>query len=309
MTDDPLEHAVNLIKSGDIDQGGKILASLLKENQKLERAWVWLYPCVKTDEQRIYCLKKVIELNPDHEKAKLALEKLIEQQIRPISSETKSPEPKIQNVAEPKIEQKPEKETKRKIKREPFFQHKSKKMAKGRAFEPIKVAFIKPTIIFNKPDENPYAKTKYASSDFPDIDTSMFGNSLAIGGIHINAHDYPECISAGYPFPKSQCHICEFFTASDCPIQRDPTILREVRVFFAQNVRNWQEDRDRRDAKIDAIYSELKAHGRPLHYEVVAKIMKDRYPKLRLNANMILHLMGRHPEKFEWVDIGVYKAK
>ena len=303
MTNKVLEHAVNLIKSGDIDQGRKILVSLLKENQKLERAWVWLYACVKTDAERIYCLKKVLELNPNHERAKTALEKLTGQKHPQTPAETESKKIASQyryQMGGQNREQKPNIKIKGRI---PLQKKNILNKTK------IKVVFIKPKVIFNKPNEKPFKKAKYPSSDFPDIDTSMFGNTLTIGGIHINIHDYPKCIPTGRIPPKSQCYICEFFTVSDCPIRRNPTILRETRSLFVQNKRYWQENRDQRDAKIDAIYSELKAHGRPLHYEIISKIMKDRYPKLRLSAIMILHFMGRHPEKFEWVDVGVFKAR
>lgn len=310
MTDDILEHAINFIKSGDIDQGGKILVRLLKENPKLERAWSWLYACVKTDDQRIYCLKKVIEINPDHEKAKLELIRVTEKK----SSVDSVAKPEITDIASNHIyksivrlnlKHRPTFKIKGSI---PLLKNKPNK-TKVSSSDKFKVAFIKPKVIFNNSDDNPYAITKYGNSDFPNIDNVMFGRSLSIGGISITANDYPKCISVGHTLSKSQCYICEFFAASDCPIRRDPTILREARTLFAQSKRLWQENRVRRDAKIDAIYSELKDHGRPLHYEVVAKIMKDRYPNLRLSATMILHLMGRHPEKFEWVGTGVFKAR
>jgi hypothetical protein len=176
------------------------------------------------------------------------------------------------------------------------------------SLDKFKVVFIKPKVIFNKSDEKPYAKTDYTKADFPDLEAAMIGNTLSIGGIRINAHDFPECISVGHTLPKSECYICEFFSVSDCPIRRDPTTLREASAIIAQNKRFWKEDREYRDSIIDAIYSELKSHGRPLHYEVLARIIHDRYPKLKLVPWRVLKIMTAHPEKFSWVDTGVYKA-
>jgi hypothetical protein len=60
---------------------------------------------------------------------------------------------------------------------------------------------------------------------------------------------------------------------------------------------------------LEAVYTELKDHGRPLHYDMIAKIVKSRYPFLGLSPYKVLYLMERHPEKFECVGQGVYKTK
>ena len=89
----------------------------------------------------------------------------------------------------------------------------------------------------------------------------------------------------------------------------DPTILSETKALFARRKRYWLTNYERRQALIDAIYDELKAHGRSLHYEVLTKIVRDRYPKLKIKSGSVLRLMSSAPEKFEWIDRGVYKAK
>jgi len=60
---------------------------------------------------------------------------------------------------------------------------------------------------------------------------------------------------------------------------------------------------------VTAIYTELKGHGRPLHYEVINKIVLDRYPYFKFNSRQIVKIMRNHPEKFEWLDRGVYCAR
>jgi hypothetical protein len=130
-----------------------------------------------------------------------------------------------------------------------------------------------------------------------------------IGGIPITSFDYPQCVEIHRIPHKSECHNCEFFAIRDCPIQRNPMILKDVITLFAHNKRYVEEYEERRQIIIETIFTELKEHGRPLHYEVVSRILHDRHPNLKLNSLKVLHLMRWHPEKFEWVDKGVYKAK
>jgi len=70
-----------------------------------------------------------------------------------------------------------------------------------------------------------------------------------------------------------------------------------------------QDYEEHRNNVVNAIHTELKSHGRPLHYDVLTKIIQDRYPHLELTALNIVHFMAWHPEKFERVDEGVYKTK
>jgi len=60
---------------------------------------------------------------------------------------------------------------------------------------------------------------------------------------------------------------------------------------------------------IHAIRRELETHGRPLHYEVIARMVQERNPKLKMTENSILRIMTWHPEEFECVDTGVYRCR
>ena len=296
-----LEQAIHLIKAGKTDQGGRILARLLKEDPGIERAWVWLVACVKTDEQRIYCLRRVLNLNPSHKRAQVALKKL-EARIpahtpEPLKSDLK-PEP----VAETKVY---------KIRRIEDFKSKGENALRIDS-STAKNNKVKPNplkIIFVKPEENPFSEPAYEMSDFPEESSGLYGTSLLIGGIKINAREQPECVEFGRPLSKERCYVCEFFSEEDCPLRKDFTVLKEVSFFFAQNKRYWKEYHEQREEVIEAIYQELKAHGRALHYEILTQIVKDRYPKLRITPFKVVRLMGNHAERFEWVDEGVYRAK
>lgn len=311
MTDSSLEKAINHIKAGEFDQGGKILISLLKEDLTLEDAWWWLRYCVQTDDQQIYCINKVLALNPEHEGAKAALENLSRKQISGQSVQVDLPPTQKQDVPEQIKAQKSKKNKKvaKSNENEKSPKESIQEQTEVSNLGWIKIKLAKPKVIFNQPDDNLFAKERFALNNWPDIDGAMYGNRLIIGGISITAYDYPRCIEAGQILNKSQCYICEFFSVSDCPIRRDSTILREARTLFSQRKRYRQEYQERRDAIVDAIYSELKDHGRPLHYRVLAKIIHDRYPRLKLRPGGVLKIMSRHPGKFEWVDKGVYRAR
>jgi len=401
MEEEKLELAIALIKKGQREDGRQILVGLLKENTRIVRAWAWLYECVNSDEQRIFCLKKVVELNPNYVEAKEALAELERKQslIFPktltSSKEKKEQQPgrkplpivekreqnqviKTMAVIEeqrreqwkkPKPAIKPKevftelerKESLKSPKNVPFSNEK-KERRQGQVPEPIvekreqnqvtktikvieqqrqkpgkkpkpavekfdneqmigEAPRVKSSYGFNskkykivyiKQGDNQFAK-KDKYSGLPNTEAAMLGSRLIIGGISITPDDFPKCIGIGRTLPLSQCMTCEFFSAVDCPLRHDPFLVHEAYILYAQRKRYIQEhkheDERRRTSVLRAVYFELKEHGRPLHYEIIGKIISDRYPQLRLNSHKILHYMMRHPEKFEWVDEGVYKAK
>ncbi len=78
-----LQQAIHLIQSGDRQAGRQQLAALLAEDPKNETAWLWLAGAVDTDEQRLYCVKQVLKLNPSNQAALRALESLERDQVPP----------------------------------------------------------------------------------------------------------------------------------------------------------------------------------------------------------------------------------
>ncbi len=74
--DDSLQQAIKFIKSGDKKRGGQLLAEIVKKDPHNLNAWLWLSSCVNSDKQRIYCLQKALEIDPNHQVARSALSKL-----------------------------------------------------------------------------------------------------------------------------------------------------------------------------------------------------------------------------------------
>lgn len=366
MDNDALKHAWQLIEQGFIEEGGSVLVNTLAYKRE-EDAWAWLYSCVKPTSQKIYCIKKILELNPSHQKAQNALveiqlreafatdqlgiqnnektgigtqaskenekahEKYTPTEIPKQSSRELIGKPKtdtgyrqellpsfdaaILNTNTLKSETTSTKPLKRKLNRKKSHTGKSNRESNNnelqesaKTIDRIVITPKPARIIHNRPSDNLFSESNYHRS-FPQFDSGMFGRRLLINGIAITSFDHPHCVETGQIPHKSHCHNCEFFSVSDCPIRRDPIILHDAITIFAQHNRYSQEHNERKQSIIEAVFTELREHGRPLHYEVISRILHDRYPKLRVNSRKVLQLMRWHPEKFEWVDRGVFKAK
>ncbi len=75
MSVDKLQQAVALIKSGDKKGGQNLLIDVVNSDPKNETAWLWLASVVSQD-KRVFCLEKVLSINPNNLQAKQYLEKL-----------------------------------------------------------------------------------------------------------------------------------------------------------------------------------------------------------------------------------------
>lgn len=83
MSADKLQQAVALIKSGDKKGGQNLLVDVVNSDPRNETAWLWLTSVVPED-KRVFCLEKVLSINPNNMQARQYLEKLkASQQIQP----------------------------------------------------------------------------------------------------------------------------------------------------------------------------------------------------------------------------------
>ena len=89
-----LQSGIAAFKSGKRKDARKYLIAAMKENPKDENAWGWLYQVANNDNERIECLKKVTAINPNNEKAKQLLDKLLAPPLTPIPEITKPPQQK-----------------------------------------------------------------------------------------------------------------------------------------------------------------------------------------------------------------------
>ena len=141
------------------------------------------------------------------------------------------------------------------------------------------------------------------------METGMFGKSIVVDGVHLSQYDGPSCIQLDKRWSSTQCDSCEFFSPNNCLLRLDEFLLEDIKRFTEIRAEGAEAFARKRRFITKTIYKELKAHGRPLHYTVIAKIIMGRYPKFRLNAHSVYHFLRWHPELFERVDAGVYRAK
>ena len=77
--DDLIQQGIDALHAGNRDEARKILLTVIKQQPDSERAWGWMYNAANTDQERIYCLKEILRINPQNEKANQLLYKLMEQ--------------------------------------------------------------------------------------------------------------------------------------------------------------------------------------------------------------------------------------
>jgi hypothetical protein len=80
---DQLQQAITLIKSGDKQNGMRLLAEIIKADPRNEAAWLWMSSVVANDEQRRHCLEQVLIINPHNEMAQKGLAVLQARQPAP----------------------------------------------------------------------------------------------------------------------------------------------------------------------------------------------------------------------------------
>jgi hypothetical protein len=141
------------------------------------------------------------------------------------------------------------------------------------------------------------------------LDTGIFGKTTFVDGIRIHLFDEPKCLRTGQDNDASGCDYCDFFSPINCLLKYDEFLIEDLNRFKAIRLKKRVESARWGKAIVQIILYELKAHGRPLHYSIIAKIIISRYPKLRLGEKSVYQFIILHPELFERVDPGVYRAK
>ncbi len=71
-----LQQAIELAQQGQRTQARAILIDLVAENPDLELGWLWLATVAATPAERLNALQRVMQINPNNETARAALQKL-----------------------------------------------------------------------------------------------------------------------------------------------------------------------------------------------------------------------------------------
>jgi len=75
MTTNKVQEAISLIKSGDRQNGQRLLSEVLKTDPENELAWLWMSTLVTGDKKR-FCLEKALSINPNNPQARQQLAQL-----------------------------------------------------------------------------------------------------------------------------------------------------------------------------------------------------------------------------------------
>lgn len=74
MADDKmLQEAIEAVANGQRERARDLLTRLLRANQGNPKYWLWMSSVVDTTKERVYCLQKVLNLEPSNHAAKLGL--------------------------------------------------------------------------------------------------------------------------------------------------------------------------------------------------------------------------------------------
>jgi hypothetical protein len=408
MSRDLLAEGIALIKARNMEDARHILAALLREQPRNELAWLWMGVCAVTTEQKIYCVKRALALNPSRVESNKTLDSLMEllaresKQLAPKfvhPAQEESPKKVIVEWKYAQPPKKPERDQKlsnplrkspttevekttnsqswkdkaqqqdktiaaskvgtttRKsdesttikpakpiaiptpisgideVKKSPGANRKTKpkratpdknnalarKKKQPRknsgvpdhsAHKPKEIVIPpkEPEVIQVRPEDNLFAEDG-RSVYLPDGLTGFYGRTLIVDGLPITPYDMPVCLKKGVIFDRERCELCDFFSFEECVIRRDPYLFEEAKFFFQSGQERREQYLKHRKQSIKAVYDELSAHGRPLHYEVIARIVADRYPKLMLRPGSVLKIMYRNPKHFESLGNGVFRHR
>ena len=136
----------------------------------------------------------------------------------------------------------------------------------------------------------------------------LYGGTLYVNGLHIHLYDddKPACLR-GEACDDIPCEECEFLITQECLLQRDPYLAEEIDTLSEIYASQLKAAKDTEELAA-VIYRELKSHGRPLHYSMIAEIVKGRHPELVVTDRRVYLIMGLHSEWFQCIEPGIYRA-
>ena len=71
---DELQQGITALKAGKKSEAEQILKEVARQNPQDVDAWLWLGASVSTPNETLYCLERVLELEPDNQKARAGVE-------------------------------------------------------------------------------------------------------------------------------------------------------------------------------------------------------------------------------------------
>jgi hypothetical protein len=131
------------------------------------------------------------------------------------------------------------------------------------------------------------------------------GRDVFIDGVRLSPDDCPVCLER----EKGNCAECDFFDPGICLLMQDAAFKEDLVTLFDLYRKQSAAQSRRPQALIRAARIELQAHGRPLHYTVLAAMIAKRFRQLKVTERGVMLILALHPEEFECLEPGVYQCK
>lgn len=81
--DQLLDQSIAAYKGGDRDHASYLLARVMQIDPDNERAWLWLSGIVATTSERLFCIQRMLAINPENEIAQFGLT-LLPPNLKPV---------------------------------------------------------------------------------------------------------------------------------------------------------------------------------------------------------------------------------
>src|SRR5437763_747295 len=88
-----VEEGIEAYKTGDKAEAVRLLTEAIRRDPRDETAWLWLGAALDDPEKRKQAFQRVLQINPNNEKARAALERLGGGAPRPAASGGATPRP------------------------------------------------------------------------------------------------------------------------------------------------------------------------------------------------------------------------
>jgi hypothetical protein len=100
MSDPDLhQQAIDALNSGNRATAARLLAKVVAQDPRDEAAWLWLAACLDDLDKKRYCLRKVLEINPENE--------TVRQDLSRLETNPPAPAPVVPVINLPEAMQKP----------------------------------------------------------------------------------------------------------------------------------------------------------------------------------------------------------
>lgn len=91
--DEILQAGVAAVKAGDREKATQLFASLVQLEPQSEIGWLYLSHCLTTTEKRVYCYRRVLEINPNNTTARQKLAELVAKAGNEVAAPIATPSP------------------------------------------------------------------------------------------------------------------------------------------------------------------------------------------------------------------------